>query len=80
MPILTIFTAAVPGTQPDSWVKVDADSYRRTYSYRRFTAADFATWTHVELTTPVDYSISEAEAARLEAAARRRPRITEMGG
>ncbi|QNE35364.1 hypothetical protein [Leifsonia shinshuensis] len=80
LPIGSVFTHANPREQPDSWVRVDELYYRRTYGWTKFTAADFADWGHAELTTPVDYSISQAEADRREADARRRPHTGEMGG
>ena len=80
LPILSVFTHATRGEQPDSWVKIDELYYRRTYGWPKFTAGDFANWSHVELTTPVDYSISQWEADRREAEARRRPHTGQMGG
>jgi hypothetical protein len=46
----------------------------------RFSATDFDTWTHVELTEPMPYSISQAEAGEQEALERGRRRPPEMGG
>lgn len=80
LPIGATFTHAEPGQQPDSWVKIGDDTYRRTYHWVRFTADDFDTWTHVELTEPVPYSISQPEADEQEAVERRRRRPPEMGG
>lgn len=40
---------------------------------------DFASWTRVELTEPVDYSITQEEANRMEADERSRPGPREMG-
>ena len=79
LPIGATFTHGRTDRLPDSWIKIDGVHYRRTYDWVRFTADDFAAWTHVELTEPVDYSISQAEADRIEAEARRRPPRTEMG-
>lgn len=51
---------------PDSWVKVGADLYRRTYDWLTFSADHFAYWSHVELTDPIDCSITQQEANRRE--------------
>ncbi|MFF1876589.1 hypothetical protein [Leifsonia sp. NPDC058230] len=80
LPVGAVFTHGTPGKQPDSWIKTGRDSFRRTYHWVRFTADDFADWTHVELTTPVSYSITQEEADKLETEARAKPPRTEMGG
>lgn len=75
-----LFTHGNPNALPDSWIKVAADRYRRTYDWLQFCASDFASWTHVELTEPLPFSISQEEADRREAEARIRPPRNEMGG
>lgn len=75
-----MFTHARPDEQPDSWLKVDVDAYRRTYSWVRFSAKDFASWTHVELTKPVDYSITQEEADAMEKRVRDEPGPREIRG
>ena len=80
LPVGGVFTHATPGQQPDSWVKVAENNFRRTYGFRSFELWEFASWTHVELTEPVEGSIDQAEADRLAAEARHRPPRTEMGG
>jgi hypothetical protein len=72
LPVGAVFTHANPDIMPDSWVKVGKDSYRRTYDWLTFSAADFKTWNHVELTEPVDGSITQEEADQREAIARSR--------
>ena len=80
LPDGAVFTHARPGQQPDSWVKVSRNRYRRTYGHVVFEDWEFASWTHAELTEPVEGSIPQEEADRLAAEARRRPPRTEMGG
>ena len=72
LPIGSVFTHGNPNSQPDSWVKIGDDRYRRTYDWIQFRAINFSSWEHVELTEPVPYSISQAEADRREAAERNR--------
>lgn len=79
LPVGAVFTHASPNQQADSWVKIGEDTYRRTYSWIRFQADDFASWDHVELTEPVSYSITQDEADEMEARARSRPGPREMG-
>lgn len=79
LPIGAVFTHARPDEQADSWVKVGEDTYRRTYSWVRFESDDFASWMRVELTEPVPYSITQAEADEMEAQVRSRPGPREMG-
>lgn len=79
LPIGAVFTHARADQLPDSWIKISDDTYRRTYDWVRFGADDFSSWTHAELTEPVDYSVSQAEADEMEAKARRRRRRREMG-
>ncbi|MGF3917067.1 hypothetical protein ACQX8W_14970, partial [Staphylococcus aureus] len=50
LPIGEVFTHASTNQQPDSWIKIGPDTYRRTYHWIRFLAEDFESWTHVELT------------------------------
>lgn len=79
LPTGSVFTHAAADQQPDSWVKIGEDTYRRTYSWVRFEADDFASWTHAELTEPVPYSVTQDEADEMEARARSRPGPREMG-
>lgn len=79
LPVGAVFTHASPDEQADSWVKIGEDTYRRTYHWVRFTAVDFSSWTHAELTEPVDYSITQEEADQQEAEVRSRPGPREMG-
>lgn len=79
LPVGAVFTHASPDQQPDSWVKIGEDTYRRTYDWVRFEADDFASWDHAELTEPVSYSITQDEADEKEARVRSRPGPREMG-
>lgn len=79
LPVGSVFTHARPDQQPDSWVKIGEDTYRRSYDWVRFAAEDFNSWTHAELTEPVDYSITQDEADQMEARVRARPGPREMG-
>lgn len=79
LPVGAVFTHASPNQQADSWVKIGEDTYRRTYSWVRFGADDFASWTHAELTEPVSYSITQEDADRWEAEVRKSPGPREMG-
>lgn len=72
LPIGSVFTHGNPNLQPDSWIKIDDDLYRRTYDWVQFRANNFSSWEHVELTEPVPYSISQAEADWREAVERKR--------
>jgi hypothetical protein len=78
LPAGAVFTHGRVNEQPDIWVKF-GDRYRRTYSWVLFEAEDFRSWTHAELTEPVHYSITQAEADAMEAAVRRRRGPREMG-
>lgn len=79
LPIGEVFTHGSPNQQPDSWTKTGEDTYRRTYSWVRFVAEDFESWTHVELTEPVWYSLTQEEADEDEARARARWRGEPSG-
>jgi len=79
LPIGEVFTPATPGQLPDSWIKTGPDTYRRTYSWVRFLAEDFETWTHAELCEPVWYSLTQEEADEEEARARGRWRGEPSG-
>jgi len=79
LPVGAVFTHASPDQQADSWVKIGEDTYRRTYSWVRFQADDFGSWGHAEVTEPVSYSITQAEADAMEARVRSRPGPREMG-
>jgi hypothetical protein len=79
LPVCAVFTPARPDEQPDSWIKIGEDTYRRTYFWFTFKADDFREWRHAELTEPVGYSISQGEADEMEARQRSRPGPREMG-